>query len=642
MSVLAFIISFLAGIGVFGIRRGNGWRAAFLQSAIVHCTILVIATEILSGTHSILPEAIQTLWFGVATIHIIALRLRFKEDTFESLNRNKSNTFRFFQQLKPLEKISLIGIFAIFLICLVTAVIAAPNNYDSMTYHMTRVMHWIQNQSVDHYPTHNLRQLAFPPGASYILMHLELLVGNDYLVNLMQWTAFVGSTLGISLVAKYVTGPQTQIMTALVCASLPMAIMQSTTTQNDLLTGFWLVCTVYFIVRTDAYKIRDLIWIALSLSLAIVTKSTAIILGFALIIWFNVRYLMRQSNRGEGYMQKLGFINAAILFGVISLSIPHFLRNLYAFGNPLMDIGTRNTFFGIETVGSNLLRTICLNLPLRHIWQATEAFHNLMGWDVGSEETTFFASRHPFMPPTDWHFLLPNEGSVGSPIHLIFFMAAGVAFTRNYYMRLSPRSKQNSYLSQKEKEVIIPPPELQLLIAILLSMITYCLLVKWQIWANRLILPLFILGTPLTASYLGNKISKDMRWTVVCVLIFFSIFYSLTPMHHPLIGLSRYMTNSSQSESILSISRERMYMSVISERIYEKYLRAVENAGNIGCSTIGLHSNDDSVEYPLWIFLEKRLKHPIKIKHVDVKNKSADLKPEFSDKEICMFTEALS
>jgi hypothetical protein len=47
----------------------------------------------------------------------------------------------------------------------VLALITPPNMYDSMTYHMSRVVHWIQNGSLAHYPTSIGRQLFLPPGA---------------------------------------------------------------------------------------------------------------------------------------------------------------------------------------------------------------------------------------------------------------------------------------------------------------------------------------------------------------------------------------------------------------------------------------------------------------------------------------------
>src|SRR5439155_22892941 len=41
-----------------------------------------------------------------------------------------------------------------------TAGAAAPNNRDSLAYHLSRIAHWIQDGGVFHYPTHVLRQLT--------------------------------------------------------------------------------------------------------------------------------------------------------------------------------------------------------------------------------------------------------------------------------------------------------------------------------------------------------------------------------------------------------------------------------------------------------------------------------------------------
>ena len=64
--------------------------------------------------------------------------------------------------------LAMCGLGAIVVMAGLTAIVAPPNTYDSMTYHLPRVMHWIQNQSVAHYPTHIPRQLHFPPGAEFI------------------------------------------------------------------------------------------------------------------------------------------------------------------------------------------------------------------------------------------------------------------------------------------------------------------------------------------------------------------------------------------------------------------------------------------------------------------------------------------
>ena len=58
---------------------------------------------------------------------------------------------------------------AIWAAILVTALLGAPNGFDAVTYHLTRVEHWIQNASVRHYPTHITRQIQLSPMAEFAL-----------------------------------------------------------------------------------------------------------------------------------------------------------------------------------------------------------------------------------------------------------------------------------------------------------------------------------------------------------------------------------------------------------------------------------------------------------------------------------------
>jgi len=52
-----------------------------------------------------------------------------------------------------------------------------PYNWDSLTYHLPRIMHWVQNKSVAHYATNIDRQIASPPLAEFINLHIYLLMG---------------------------------------------------------------------------------------------------------------------------------------------------------------------------------------------------------------------------------------------------------------------------------------------------------------------------------------------------------------------------------------------------------------------------------------------------------------------------------
>src|SRR5205823_14963337 len=70
-------------------------------------------------------------------------------------------------------------ILAVALLTGLTALAAWPNEWDSMAYHLGRVLHWTQNQSVAHYPTNIGRQLLNPPWSGFAILQLTLLGGEE-------------------------------------------------------------------------------------------------------------------------------------------------------------------------------------------------------------------------------------------------------------------------------------------------------------------------------------------------------------------------------------------------------------------------------------------------------------------------------
>jgi hypothetical protein len=125
------------------------------------------------------------------------------------------------------------------------ALIATPNNWDSLTYHLPRIEQWIQQRSLTDFPTVEIRQIVSNPLAEMLILHFRLLAGSDQLDNLVQALAFVGSIATSALVARRLGAPRNgQILAALYIATLPMAILQSSSTQNDLVVSFFLLATV--------------------------------------------------------------------------------------------------------------------------------------------------------------------------------------------------------------------------------------------------------------------------------------------------------------------------------------------------------------------------------------------------------------
>ena len=134
----------------------------------------------------------------------------------------------------PLVWVCLPGCAVVVAVTGLIALVAAPNTWDSMTYHLTRVMHWQQDRSLDFYATNIQRQLHLTPGGGVCDPHLHLLSGGDRLDNLPQWLARTGGLFVVSLIAARLGATaRGQAFAALFCATPPMGILQSTSTQND-------------------------------------------------------------------------------------------------------------------------------------------------------------------------------------------------------------------------------------------------------------------------------------------------------------------------------------------------------------------------------------------------------------------------
>jgi hypothetical protein len=91
----------------------------------------------------------------------------------------------------------LLSIGLIFVLTGLIAIVSPANTWDSMTYHMSRVVHWIQNQGLAHYPTSILRQLHQNPWAEIAILHFQILSNGDRFANLIQWLSMIGASMGV-------------------------------------------------------------------------------------------------------------------------------------------------------------------------------------------------------------------------------------------------------------------------------------------------------------------------------------------------------------------------------------------------------------------------------------------------------------
>jgi hypothetical protein len=291
------------------------WRSSLLAAAVTWGLALTAMTEVLSLFGLITFEWLLGLWMGVALLSaVICVAVSTREKLIALLR---------FPTIPRFEFGCLAGVATIAFVVGLVAFVAPPNNADSMFYHMARVLHWIQNQTVAHYPTNILFQLFHPPWAEFAIMHLQVLSGGDYWANLVQWFSMVGSIIGVSLVARQLGADiHGQVLAVVVVATIPMGILQASSTQNDYVTTFWLVSMMYYLLQ---FKLQPawayVLGASASLALALLTKATAYLYAVPLLVWFT--FLAMRNFRWKLWQPLL--LSGAL---VLSVNLGHYARNV--------------------------------------------------------------------------------------------------------------------------------------------------------------------------------------------------------------------------------------------------------------------------------------------------------------------------
>jgi hypothetical protein len=248
-------------------QHGVSFRVALLRALVAFGALLAAMTETASLFHATTMPVLASAWSASFAIVIglrVAARSPYRPLTMPPLP-------------PPCELAALASIAAILAGVGYTALLSPPNSADAMSYHLPRVLFWIQQRSVEFFPTSYLNLIAQPPLAEYATLHLYLLSGGDHYTNLVQFAAFAGAIAAVSAVAQQCgLAMRAQVIAALFCATLPNVILQASGAKNDCVLALWIVCALLFCLRwLESASRADLIFLSLAAGLAIATKATA-------------------------------------------------------------------------------------------------------------------------------------------------------------------------------------------------------------------------------------------------------------------------------------------------------------------------------------------------------------------------------
>ena len=148
------------------------------------------------------------------------------------------------------------------------------NEWDSMSYHLTRAAYWIQQGSASYIPgAFDARVNVNPPNAEIGQLSTILLGGDDRFVWVPQLTAIPAAMLAIFGIGRRAgIAERGAIFGALVFACLPVVLLQASTAMNDLVIASFFATATYFALGTGR---RSATGAALGLALGFGTKLSA-------------------------------------------------------------------------------------------------------------------------------------------------------------------------------------------------------------------------------------------------------------------------------------------------------------------------------------------------------------------------------
>ena len=325
--LLAFVLLTISfyGLGINSYKNGFLFdlRLAFIKAFIGIAFFSYIICEILSI-------------FNVFTINYVLISWLLINGIIIYLNKEKIkiNVFNIFSQKIGIPKKEKNIIYFIFFLIIVPLLLLAifipPNNWDSVAYHLPRVEHWIQNKNIYPYSTNIIRQVLTSPLSEYMIANFQILSNTDAFGNLVQFSSLIFILFSGTLIFSLLKiGMKGQLFLLLALLSLPMMLFQATTTQTDLLASFFFLSFILFTLLLESennYK-TNFIFLALSLTLGILTKYHIAIFAAPIVIYLLFDLIKKKNNKNTIF---------AVLVSVLTIAVilaPLFFRNIHFFGS---------------------------------------------------------------------------------------------------------------------------------------------------------------------------------------------------------------------------------------------------------------------------------------------------------------------
>ena len=284
-----------------------------------------------------------------------------------------------------------------------------PNEWDSMTGHLNRILYFLNQGTTEHFIGTNFNVDTYPKSFCSIQVYPFLMSGyNEHFFKLPNYGSFwliCFGTYGIlkQLGASY----KSRLFGSLIVFLSPNIIMQSILTDTDIVLGAYLVSIIYLIlVFKNTQRLIYIYFVGLAFGLALSHKITFVFSFLPLLIIY--LFVIFSSSQYK-ILYKLKHFIYAHLIGIIFFVAPTgYIANYLYYNHPIgPEVATRHQ--SVERAGSlpNLMVQGSRNV-VRYTFDLLN-FDGLRNWTIVEEKQILLKSK---LVKLDKYFNLGLESTI--------------------------------------------------------------------------------------------------------------------------------------------------------------------------------------------------------------------------------------
>lgn len=493
---------------------------------------IVLISELASLFHLIYPAFYLAAHFIFCGIAWFVWRRNNRPDLFKHFRNILSSLKSGWPGLKTCPDLLLMAtiVGVVYLVGAILSIQYPQNNFDSMTYHLSRVGYWMQHGSLAPWVTPNPRQTTFPINAELGILWTTIFLRSDRLSGMIQWTAWLVSSFAIYGLARLLGASRKQsIFAALLWSTFPEIALQSVTTMNDLTASAFFISSIYLLYL--GYRENHIPYLALSglgLALAIGTKSTTLLILPGLVLVLLLIYGLNRKSTGRT-LARWGLIGS---FSFILVGIFGYAQNTLFYHNPFSVSQWTNDLINLPV--SRIEMTVKnLGLYANQFFDPT-GLPPPLGEPLSilrTKAANFILHRLPVLSDSqgvEWrqqlHFILGSTGGVHEDI--AWFGILGFIF-------ITTALVYQAYQGLLRKE----PFRLGLVLLVLSFAVVLSAFSLWTPYRGRYFVLAATLSAPLLYSwYPLSRRSWLWRWVISLAAIWILVWTFLLNGSRPLVG----------------------------------------------------------------------------------------------------------